>query len=463
MKWNLPDRRRLGVWFNLATGGVAPADAQQLRSVRVSQAALSALASRVLAVLISIVSVPLTLGYLGLERNGLWLTISTLLTWITLADFGLGNGLTNPLAAAYAHDQREAAQRQVATTFWLQVIISVVLGSIVAVGWRWFDWSSLFNIGSQQARAEIGPALALAVAIALLNFPFALVQKILRAYQESMVADLWLAIGNVGSLLALVLVTQTRGGLVWLVGAFSGSSLLVTIGSAVWLFRRHKPWLAPHPTKVHLASTRQLGVTGGLFFIVQLSGLLVYQSDNVIIAHFVGPQAVTPYNVTWRLFAYTNLLQVAVIGALWPAYAEAFARRDGAWIRRTYRLHLLAGTASAALLTLPLVAFGTTIIGIWAGREAIPPMALLVWMGAWSVVNASMDVAGCMLNGANRLKWQSLYGLGTAVVNILLSLVLVQTYGIVGVIAATVIAYLTCAVVPSLLETAFIIKQLPKH
>ena len=50
---------------------------------------------------------PLTVHYLGAERYGVWLTISSLLTWMSMTDFGLaGNALVNVLAEASGKDDQ---------------------------------------------------------------------------------------------------------------------------------------------------------------------------------------------------------------------------------------------------------------------------------------------------------------------------------------------------------------------
>jgi hypothetical protein len=72
---------------------------------RVGITASSSFVAKALNILISFLSVPLTIHYLGSERYGVWLTISSLLTWMALTDFGLsGNALVNVLADLYQPD-----------------------------------------------------------------------------------------------------------------------------------------------------------------------------------------------------------------------------------------------------------------------------------------------------------------------------------------------------------------------
>lgn len=451
---------RVRHWFNLTLNRAEPSSNSQRRYQRIVQSALTALAGKGVGILVSIISVPLTVGYLGAERYGVWITISTLLAWLNLADLGLGSGLTNALASAYGKERPDLAQRYVATAFGLLAAVAVIVGMIIAAVWQWIDWTELFKVQSALTRAEIPPAIAVAIALFLLNLPFSLITKIYNAYQEGAIANVWLALGNVASLVALIVVTRTQGGLVWLVGAYSGSLVLVASLSAIWLFGWHKRWLMPHWAFVHRNAVRELASTGGMFFVVQVAGLLIFQTDNLIIAHYLGASQVTPYSITYRLFSYALLLQSFVLPALWPAFGEALARKDVHWIKRTLRYNLTLSPIIAALSSLPFVLLGKAIILVWAGVEAVPPFTLLVWMGAWGIIYATMNAVGCFLNGVGHLQGQTIYGLATAIANIIITILLVKPYGINGVIAGTVLAYLICAVVPALVETKIVLNRL---
>jgi O-antigen/teichoic acid export membrane protein len=421
---------------------------------------LTSLAGRGVGVIVSLISIPLTITYLGSERYGVWVTISTFLAWLNIADLGLGNGLTNALSESYGQNRSDTAQHYVATAFWMLVGVTLVLGSILALVWPWLDWPALFNVYSPEARAEVAPAIAMAIALALLSFPLSLVAKIYGAYQEGAIANFWAVIGNIVSLLALIVATQVEGGLIWLVVAVSGSVFCATALNAAWLFFLHKPWLAPRFSAIQREHMRRLANTGGMFFVLQVASLLILQTDNLIIAHYLGASQVTPYSVAWRLFSYTTLFQTLLFPSLWPAYTEAFTRKDVNWVRKTFRTNMLYSTMLTIVMALPLMLFGNQIIVFWAGPEAEPPHMLLVWMGCWSIIHVMMSVVACILNGSGHVQGQMIYGMLTAIVNIILSITFVVPFGITGVIAATVIAYMICNVVPAFVETLFVLRKL---
>jgi O-antigen/teichoic acid export membrane protein len=424
---------------------------------------VTSLGTRVLAAAVALVTVPLTVRYLGAERYGLWVIVGSVVAWLSLADLGVGSALTNLLARCHGQDRPDQARRHVASAFWLLVVVAATVGVAAWTIWPLVDWASLLNVTAAQARAEASPAMAVAVTLFLLALPLSLVPKIYSAYQEGSTANLWAGAGSLLGLAAIVAAVHLRLEVAWIVVAAAGSPLAAGAASALWLFARRMPWLRPDPRAVARDSLAALSRGGGMFLVVQVAVMLIMHTDNLIVSRFLGAAAVTPYDVAWRLFQLTILPQTVVFPYLWPAYGEAFARGDHAWIRRTFIANLALAAGSALLLSLPLVLAGPAIIRAWAGKAALPPAGLLGWMAAWSVLNATLSAVACLLNAAGRIRGQMAYGLATAIANIVLSVALVQRYGSPGVIAATVIAFLAFNVGPCALEGWSVIRSLRRR
>jgi O-antigen/teichoic acid export membrane protein len=447
-------------WFELTTGTVLPISDSERRYARIAQGIFTGIAGRMLALVTAFISVPLTIHYLGTERYAAWVLLNSLLVWINLAEFGLGNGMVNAVSSAVANERHEDAQKLVASTFWMLVAIAAVMGIGVGLAWPWLNWSVVFGVRSAGVATELDAALIAALGIFLVGLPLSTFAKVLCALQEARVANLWAGAGNLCSFLGLLAVTFWHGSLVWLVLGYSGSLLLVNLVGTFWLFFRHVPWLQPKLGCADWKSALELLGGGSKFFVINIAMLLILETDYFIVAHYLDPRAVAQYSVTWRLFNYTTLVQNLAVSSLWPAYCEAFARQDLPWIQRTLRTNLFFGVGSTIVLVLFLILSGQTLIGWWAGSQVVPPFALLPWMAAWSVISCTMTAVSCLLNGSGNTLGQTIYGSLTAIVNVALSIALVQTHGIVGVIAATVIAYLIFDVGPGLVETKLVLKRL---
>jgi O-antigen/teichoic acid export membrane protein len=427
--------------FRLLFGRIAIEDHRKRRVLNIIQSVVTNLGNKGVSMVVSFLSVPLTIRYLGPEQYGAWVTIGSLLAWLALTDFGLGNGLTNAVTTAAGEDRPDLARMHLSNGIFLLTAIASVTGLVVFAAWPFIDWAALFGIKSAAARAEIGPAMAVALGIFLLQFPLGMAAKVYLAYQEGRIGNYWGATGNILSLVALLIVTHTHGGLIWLVIALSGTSLMVNIASNLWVFVLHRPILSPRLRHVDFGAMWSLGKVGGKFFLIQIMALVVFQTHNLVIAHYLGSARVPEYSLTYTLFNYTSLPQTALFAYLWAAYTEAIARKDIAWVSRTFRLNLALGLAFTAVAVVAIAFIARPFIGWWGGPTVVPSFALIAWMAAWSLINAFTNPIACLLASAAHLRAQIIYSGLSTVSNLVLSIYLVQRWGVEGVIAATVISY----------------------
>jgi O-antigen/teichoic acid export membrane protein len=204
--------------------------------------------------------------------------------------------------------------------------------------------------------------------------------------------------------------------------------------------------------------TRDLFGEGALFFVLQVSGLVVFNTDNLIIAHYMGAAEVTPYSVAWRLCGYASMFQYMLVPSLWPAFSEAYHRCDMSWIRKTYRRVMLFSLLAVGAAALLIGLFGRPVIRLWAGPPAVPG-ALLLWIMSLWVILLSYTVNQAMLLAATqRIQLQALSSAVSAVFNLGLSIFLVQRIGTLGVLLGTIISYIFFVWAPQAYEVRRVLR-----
>jgi O-antigen/teichoic acid export membrane protein len=431
----------------------APSNSRsQTRSKQRYRSIVEAVASGVLSkgaiLLVSAISVPLTVRYLGAEQYGIWITISTTMTLLAVMDFGIANSLTNFISDAFAKDNRELAGRYAATAFWTMVLIAVVLGLTGLAIVPRVNWGSVFHLQDPNLVAITTRTVAAAYIVFVVSLPAGLATKLLGGYQEVRTANVFGTLGSILSLLGILAVVWLHGTLPTLVLVYAGALVLANACCLLWLWSWHKPWLAPAPSRWDRSVVKSMMQSGSQFFVLQLAGLVVFNSDNLVIAHYLNPAAVTPYSVTWRLVGYSAALQTLMVPALWPAYSEAYARGDMLWIRNTYWRVMKITMSVAGFFCLLFVFAGRTIIRYWAGEVAVPQQSLVVVMCIWVLISTLMNNEACILAAANEIRLQAFVGAIAAVVNLAVTISLVQRIGTLGVILGTVISYIVIVVGP---------------
>jgi O-antigen/teichoic acid export membrane protein len=415
---------------------------------RIAWSTVLAAVARLVGIATSFISVPLVIGYLGSERYGMWITMTSLVAALGPLDLGIGLGLLTVISDAHGRDDRATARRAIATAALMLTLIGVVAAVVFALAYPAIPWARIFNVVSPTAVAEAGPASAVLFAAFALGLPLGMIGQIQLAYQSGYISSAWAIAGNVGSLIALIAVISLRGSLPFLVVALTGVGLVAAALNGWFLLRRQRPWLMPRRHDVDLSTVRPLLKTGTLFVVLQLAGLAGYQLDNLVIAQILGASKVQEYAVPAKLFILAPTLLSFALTPLWPAYRESLARGDAAWVRRTLRRSIILAAAINIPSTLALVILGPWLLQVWVGAAVHPTLLLLVGLGAWTILNTLNGPFAMLLNGANVIAFQAVCAVTMAFANVTISILLVQRIGVSGAVYGSVIAQVLFVLLP---------------
>jgi O-antigen/teichoic acid export membrane protein len=305
------------------------------RQRRARLASGAAAAAKAVRMLTTFASVPLAINYLGAERYGLWLTISSVAAFLTFADLGLGNGLLNAVSEAEGRDDHDASARAVSSAFFMLLGVAVIFTLVGFVAYPLVAWDRVFNVTSPLAVAEAGPAVAVFVGCFLVSMPLGIVERVQLGLQKGFANSLWEGLGSVIGLAGVVVAIQLRTSLPWLVFAMSGGPVLALLLNAWVLFGRQRRSLRPSLGRYSRDAAGRMLRLGVLFLVLQVVSAVAFFSDNLVAAHVLGAAAVTQYAVPRRMFDAVAMIVAMYVTPLWPAYGEAISRGDVPWVRHT--------------------------------------------------------------------------------------------------------------------------------
>lgn len=415
---------------------------------RVALTTITSVGVKGLAAFTGLISVPLMLGYLGAERYGLWMTISSIVAMLGFADLGMGNGLLNAIAVADGRNDRESVQKLASSAFFLLSGTAILIATTFACAYRWVRWPGLFNVTTELARNESGPALLALAACFIVNLPLGVVQRIRVGYQEGFVSDLWQGAGSVSSLAAVILGIHLEFGLPALVLAISAVPIVATLLNGVFLFARSRPWLLPRWRNFHLAFAKTLAKDGFLFLLLQICGVISFSTDNLIVAQVLGASAVPRYAITQKVFILVAVVQSASLAPLWPAYREAIHRGDHAWVGLAFRRSIVTAVVVTGLFSGLLVAISRPLFRAWVGPDLIPTWPLIIGFALWAVAQAASTAIAMYLNACNALRLELILSVAFIVIATPLKIALCRLGGSTGVVWGALIGLVLTVLVP---------------
>lgn len=430
---------------HLLRGHIENPDSEQGRGrLRLRRAAWSGLSSSVAtgsALAAAFISIPLVLGKFGTEKYGVWITISSVLNWLAMADAGLaGTALVNALADTQGRQDHAGARGVVSTAFFSLCAIAVVLGLALLSCFDVIPWRSLFNAPASLGDPELRQAVGLAFCCFLVSFPAGITAAVYTGLQESYIAHAWSAASHIVSLLTLLVVLNFEGGLPSLVLAFSGSRLLVLLIGMTFLFGWHRRDLRPRWRHLSRSAFHRVFNLGWKYLLQQLANIGLFYSQPILLAQMLGPSAVAMYSVAQRLLTLPALLVQFFVVPLMPAYGEARARNDTNWITRTLRRSVLGSALVGSVSATALALTAPWIISWWASPELCPPAGLIWCLAGYAVTNSLASPLAVFLSG---MEWiGSLAGVASlnALTTVSLALWWTPLYGISGLGAAMFLA-----------------------
>lgn len=420
------------------------------RNRRIIITGISGLLVKFISLGINLISVPLTLGYLGAEQYGIWMSITSILIFMNFADLGLGNGLLNEIANSKANKSEAQAKKAVSSTFFILTLVSILLFVIFCIFSYFFDWNVFFKIKNTALNKDVHLTLIVVFVIFLFNLPLGIIQRIQEGYQEGYRYQFFLIIGSILSFLGILISVHFKLSLPWLVLLFSGGQLLATTFNGYFLFFKNKKYLIPKFSHIDFLIGKKIIRRGIVFFILGLFTLIGNSSDNLVIAHLLGFSAIASYEVVKKMFLFSALSQL-LIQPLWPAFAEAIASGDLRWAKKTLNKALLYTISSCAILTLPLLLFGKIIIHAWVGDKVHIEFMLLFGYYLFGIFSNYGGVMSTLLNSGPLLNKQIPIIIISSLASVLFKFLFIPTMGVSGAIWATLIAYLLFYTIPTYL------------
>lgn len=395
----------------------------------------SGLTTRIVTAVVGLFTIPLALSYLGKEEYGLWAVVTSFVAWTSLFDFGIVNSLVNALSEANGKNSPEDAKRYVSTAFFVLLAIAGILGLVLAVSAGWVPWSRLLAVRIAIPQRTVMWTAVNALICVLVALPLSIVRQIYAGYQKAYIGNLFTILGALITLLALYLVIWTRGGLPALVFAFAGPPVLIAFINLLYLAFKEMPWLTPRLGNVSLPAMRRLLSTSTPLFLFQVGGLLVNETQIIVLAHATNLDLVSECSIIWRLGATLSTFVALGTGAFIPAFREAYERGDQAWMRAGFRRMLFLRMSIAATAALLLILGGNTILRVWLHRGDFHFTNTLWIAQAVVLVSTVWSTAfGDFLTIMDRIWVQVLMVMINGVITISLTLVLAPRLGLLGAI-----------------------------
>lgn len=355
--------------------------------------------------IVMLLMVPLTLQCLGIYKNGVWLTINSLLLWIDQMDIGLGNGLRNKLAVCIAHNDKLKAKQVVSSTAAMLLVIVIPIMIILNVLVWYTDVYSFLNV-SKSILPDLRVAVSSGGTLVCMTFILKFIGNVYMGLQLPAFSNFFIAAGQtLALLLTWILYVTDNATFLNVVVVNTLSPLIIYLLAYPYTFFVRFPCLRPSHRSVERKIVYEMGNVGIKFFWIQLASILQFMTSNILISKFFSPELVTPYQISYRYMSLVVMVFSVVCMPFWNATTDAYERRDIEWIKKAgHRMNQMVMLAGLAIVFMIIVS--PMVYHIWIGKSCVIGYEMTAMMGLYVFLLIASTRYSFFLNGIGVLRLQ---------------------------------------------------------
>ncbi len=387
----------------------------------------------------SLVAVPVYLHFLGKEEYGLWLAVLSVLVPLSLMNIGFPTISQNLLAEARAVGDWDHASCVLVTSF-VSLLAAAVAACLLMLTGLWVGVVQALLKASPGLRTEVVPALLIALAGFAIGQPLQVFRLAFRAFERVDLEQYGLAGLSVISLFLTILALWAGQGVI---GVALVYAVLQLAGGAIFFVAllREFPQLYFSVRSFSPRLARRMIAPGFHFFVVSVSGVLMWGIDNLVISGMLGVVFVTAFAIAARLTSMLREMLSTPFSTSGPTITALGAEGNQKVLRRLFYFSTRLALWGSLLFGIELGFFGRRFIALWAGPPVVVDQATFAALVGILIINVLQQPAYAYLIATTRHRTFAWLSLLEGIANLVLSCWWVSKWGVLGVALGTLVPH----------------------
>jgi O-antigen/teichoic acid export membrane protein len=349
------------------------------RSLLIQKNRIYLFVSKILILIVGFLIIPISLKVVNKTELGLWLTISSFLTWISFLDFGLGHGLRNKLTESFTIENKLKSKQLISTAY---LTIGVVMGLFILFSIILsftFNWSMLLK-----TNAVLEKSLPIYITLTLIGFALQLFFRTIFAVLYSKhspgkveVLNSVIQVIILVSIYIISFLALKSTNLLLLIIVFNFTPSIVLLIYSIYFFLK-TPELLPKFEYFQHSEIKSIFGLGVKFLVLQIGSFILISSHQFIIGNFFSQEQVVDFTISQRYYSIIFIIWGIFINPLWSLVTESYVKLDYLWIENSLK------RISIQFMGISLVSFVLYLIA---------PLVYKLWIGENFKQNKILDIS----------------------------------------------------------------------
>ncbi|MET0027699.1 MAG: MATE family efflux transporter [Candidatus Thiodiazotropha sp.] len=410
-------------------------------------------AGLLISIVVSFFLAPFVVHNLGNELYGVWTIINQFTGYMYLFDFGVRESVIRYTSHSVAKKEPQVLEEILSVSFIIYFFISFLTVVVSAVLALYFV--DIFDVDPGIADTASIAVLLVGITIGQFFF-FNIFSGVLMGLQRY----------DVFNVVSIVTTLIKAGAFVWLLNngytivAMAAVQMILGLMGGLYLMGYSKRAAAEQGVSFKLrlkfdnklkSVARKVVNYSTYVLINNLGQKVVFMTDAIVIGIFMPVASVTFYAIAGTLIEYLRKLVVVTAQVLMPLVSEYSALGNNQRVQQT----MVGGSKLTLFISFPValvfIVLGGEFIRLWMGPEFQELSGqVLAILAISQIFSAPHQTLSSVLYGLDKHKMLAYLRIGEALANLLLSIILLQYLGIIGVALGTAIPHilLTAVILP---------------
>lgn len=394
-------------------------------------------AGRLISIVCSLYSLKLITQLLGVESYSIYLILSNVVTWAMLCDFGLGYALQNYISEL--RSKGEDYKKYIFLTVLVIIIVLIVI-SILLLILSPFLSNLLFGKISIIEPFLLESTFFIACIIGLLTALGSISTKIFFGLQNGHISVLLISFAGILNILGLYCISYFKiVSLISVLCVTLGINAIITIFPLIYFVVNSNPNRLYFDKDIITRIIKRGGKFGGF----ALMSACVLQVDYLIMSQHIKPSEIVSYSLLFKLFSVVFIAYHTLLSTLWPMFCEWGVINKNDLIWSTALKYIIYGCCLFLVFTFIFIVWGDDILRLITDIKVTLPVNLILLMGFYFGIRVWTDMFATVLQSNSYLRPLWILTPIQALISITLQIYLSLAYGIIGIVIALIISFLT--------------------
>ena len=376
---------------------------------------------------------------LGTELVGLNGVASNVIAVFSVTELGLSTAIVFHLYGALAGGDKE---RIAALMNLYRRAYAGVAGTIALLGFGFLPFVHLFMRENHFELSYVRLIYGLWLVKTILGYLLSYKRSMIIADQKEYVSSLATMAISIFNYVSVIVIVSLWGNYEWALMASIVFEAVINLGISFYVDRAYpylKKWRKTAPARELV--TKVFGDVKYLF-VTRIAQKLLTCTDNLITSSFINLSIVGFYsNYCMITQSLINVLQ-ALSNALAPTIGNVIVKKDAERDEELLTVFTFGFFFLAAIIFCGVAGMASLFVGrVWLGEEFLLPACVVFFMALNCMLYVMLLPIGVFVSASGMFRIEKKVAMTAALVNLGLSLALVKPFGILGVLAGTLAAY----------------------